>query len=659
MALMDEENPSMLTLNSGEAAAEPPGVGFMQGMQNAYNQQYTSGYKESANYDFSDRADKQTRALRDVGETNIPHLAPSGTGPFHDPFTVEPFTPYEDTSKFYADGGDAADKQRVDSYDSRIDELKQKYPQLSLKNSGEMWNDVKTQAQQDERAASVRTNLAGKAGGFIGGAGAFINPALNPWGPVALIAGEGEGAAAAQIAKEAGAQGMANILDQLTGAQETRRKLGLSHGIGEAAESVESAAVGGAVAKGLHLGVVKGYNKYFGSTPGDIAPPPTDFQNLAQPAGGPPPPPTDLFATPPRPYHEGPPSMGWNDGTARGRVANAVDQAHVETQLQDWSGPTPHEVGPPMMTAPPRPLTDLNAPDLRSQIQAKQVDAAARQVDPDTFAKYDQLRQLKDDFRNTMEAARPTQGEAENMIPDIMNRMDQLKDKMTEANSRKSKIYQSELDGLEAERQAHVAEMTTRDTPQMASLRSLLMKADEQMRDLAPSIGRAYAQARGDWKLSASKWADVRWMVSKGDAAPALSDLGENPFKNEKLPAPPERPQAPTKNETMPILKDVPSIEGKLHPGADAVDQAKAVLEKHKTDLDEALETYRGMTANMLKDEENGKANIMGEDFDIDKDKVTVPNIDGDGERTISIRQLLQEQDDVGAQAKAIDKCSI
>lgn len=675
MALLDQVNDGMQQLGAGEDAAQPPRVQFLDKLEYSYTAQNKTGYRNAADYAMEGGAERQSQALRDVGEMNVPHLQ-SGSpalsarlngymgGNDSDDQNSYFDSQYRQAQTFYRDGGDQAEKQALDDYDNRIEELKVKYPQLGLKNSGELFQDTAREAQEAAKNDSLPTTFGGKIGGFIGSAASFMNLKANPMGPLAglgAVVAEPE-ALALQFAKEAGVMGGEETVDQLSGAQETRRLLGLPHGISEAATAVAGAAAGGLIAKGIHLGVVSGYNRYFKASPGDVPPPPDDFANPAQPTGGTPPPPpnspmADLFAQPPRPYHQGPPSASPLGDNPIGRMRQTLDQQHVENQLQDWRGPAPSDVRPPMMTAPPRPVTDFTQPDIREQLFNKQIDGAARQVDPDLFNKYDQLRQTKQDFASVLETQRPTVAEAESTIPDIMDRMDDLKDKIANANARKTKIYQAELDQLEALRQQHIYEQTKLDSPDMNLTRRLMMKADENMRDLAPSIGRAYAQARGDWNLSDKQWADVRWMVSKGETTLPPADLGGNPFMP-KNPVEPEIKQPVTATDTMPILKQAPQVEGNVNPNADAIEYAKQILKKNKEHLDEALESYRGLTRKMLSDEE-GKADIMGEKFNLDRDTIHVPNSDGNGSRQITLRQLLQEQDDIEAQAKAVDKCSI
>lgn len=659
-----QENNDASTPVSGVDAALPPRVGFLHSFELATLASEQNARSYSIERTMLDTDNQQVRQAKELGVQNPPKLSPDAAGPL----AKIGFDKYFNTADFYVNGGTPEQADDLREFDNQIDTLRQQFPNKKWQNSREMWDTTRMNARAlEEVQGNERTTIGGKVGSMLGDAMTYVNPEYNPVGFLTLGVGEvaaGVKPLLGKMATEGGVFGAAELVNQVTGVQDERALLGYETGAGDIAQNVLGAALGGAAFRGLHEAVGFGYHRYFRDVPGDPAPPPPDapprptveptpeaVQNLRD----------AMQARPPTPYHEVlAPNGSRLEDSASGRARLSEDAAHADTELQSWGGEHPAFVEPPRPgdTAMPQDPMAGFKPSEQVDFEKLGLDSAARAVDPKTFAKYDQLVQAKNDFRNVLESRRPTQPDAEAQIQDIMDRMDVLKDKIANANPRKAKIYGTELANLEAQRAAHVTEAMTRDKPEMAFTRRNLMRSDEQLRDLAPAVGRAYARARKEWTLSKNAYDDVKWMVSRGN--PKLIENPEgNVFRSKA--ARPDTPLQPlTREDKMPILRDAATVADKMDAEAGAADYAKAILQDQAKRAEEILETYRKSIPSILKDEKADTITIAGTDTELKlSDKITVENVDGKGTREISLRQLLEEQDDVEAKLKAVTSCSI
>lgn len=139
-------------------------------------------------------------------------------------------------------------------------------------------------------------------------------------------------------------------------------------------------------------------------------------------------------------------------------------------------------------------------PDLRT------VHDIAREVDPETFAEYDQLSAARDDARQRLsDEIEGLRANAENEIETNAPHTDEiadLKDTLADPRSsaRAKRTAEARLPGLEEAQSAWLNDQDmygflTRESDETAALRREVMIADERMRDLAPQVSAAYREA--------------------------------------------------------------------------------------------------------------------------------------------------------------------
>ena len=123
------------------------------------------------------------------------------------------------------------------------------------------------------------------------------------------------------------------------------------------------------------------------------------------------------------------------------------------------------------------------------------VEARAREIDPQTFTAYDALAQEKATYARWIDELSDGRTKTAD-VAELDRKIAEAEKKLADApNQRKAKTYQSRLDDLKAERESRVADLTARDTPDMAKVREKMMRADQGMRDLAEKVSAAKRRA--------------------------------------------------------------------------------------------------------------------------------------------------------------------
>lgn len=158
-----------------------------------------------------------------------------------------------------------------------------------------------------------------------------------------------------------------------------------------------------------------------------------------------------------------------------------------------WDGtqqPTPAQVQVMQEAAsrlPPTPELHVDVP-IPEEEPAPSIHDVARQIDPETFAQYDQLNHERDMYSNMLNTIRdgrradPAALEAE--APHTQKIAD-LQDKLETASARNAKRYQGQIDDLQAKNQAWISDNLATETPEMAKLREAIQSTDEKIRDVA------------------------------------------------------------------------------------------------------------------------------------------------------------------------------
>lgn len=673
MSLWDEVNQDATSV-APEAAAVSRRVGFLDAFETSYNAQVRSSAMfgiEKAMYDLDA---EQADTLRQAGAEDVPHLSDDAFGFFgKGAFSGD----YLDAARFYQDGGDPAIADRLKAYDAKVDEYRKKFPQLELRTSQDMWGEVRETARSYEnRANNERTTLGGSIGGFIGGAVGGLNVESDPFNFATIPLGGVGKSVVGRIAGEGAAQGFVEGINQITGVQEQRRLLDLSTGFADGLSRVAGAAIGGAALQGTGEALGAGFRRFFRNAPNDPAPPPPVATPRETPSI------TDVVdgvveaapvaRTSPQTYSEYLAEVSpWSNRATRARTV--LDADNVRLQLEDWTGPNPAFTTPKTDTAltPPRNDFTTGQANIFDRVaDTPNYDQIARQVDPDTFRVYDKLATENDTYRRWLrELDQPKAERADAQLAEINGRIDKLKDKAASSGAMKAKKYNKEIAALVAERDAAKSEVLSGDTPDMAKVRAKLIRNDEKMRDMTPVISRAYARAQSKWDNTAADREAIRKMIAEGkqklDAyEPASSAL-------EHLPK--------SLYDKAPVLQQRYKVESQITTNADAAEIAAKIHAKNAKENETVLEAFRkevAATVKKLDEAKEAKAKpvevkegelkpneilIPGhkDPINIERETVTLPNEDGRGERTITIKQLMEEQRDVEDDLKAITSCSI
>jgi hypothetical protein len=184
---------------------------------------------------------------------------------------------------------------------------------------------------------------------------------------------------------------------------------------------------------------------------------------------------------------------------AEGRPVEVADFVRLSSRRETLlSGTSLARTAPPVAAADPA-LPRAPAEEAAAR-RVADVEARAREIDPDTFRAFEARQTEKATYSRWIEDLAATrQKNAEELVADLDRQIAEQQARLDGApNQRKAKTYQKRLDELTAERDSRVKEATTGDTPDMAKVRRKLLEADEAMRDLAPAVSAAKRRADAD-----------------------------------------------------------------------------------------------------------------------------------------------------------------
>lgn len=659
MSFFDEPNEDAFTI-APEAAATGPRVGFLDAFETAYNTQVRGSAMFGIEKAMFELEAEQVSRLREAGVEDIPHLAEGAFGLFGSgSFDGD----YMDAARFYETGGDPEVAQRLEQYDRKVEELRGRFPGLGLRTSRDMWDQVRETARAyEQRAANERTTFGGAAGSLAGGMAGALSIESDPLNFATIPLGTFGKTVLARIVGQGGAQGFIEGINQITGVQEQRRLLGLESGFADGLTRVGGAVVGGALLQGVGEGVVAGARRFFRNTPSDPAPPydpgPRPERVGDRPAQDVPegviPDDPDLAATKlvsrPGSYMEYIQEVSPWSTSRTGKARTVLDIENVKAQLDDWNGPDAAFTKPKTDTMITLPRSEFVAPQgsvFERVAEKSQVDDIARQVDPEAFRVYDKLATENETYRRWLRELAPVRdANVEAKLADVNNRITELQEKIARSGAMKSKKYKKEIEALTVEREAAKAEMLRQDSPDMARVRQKLMRNDEKMREMAPVVSRAYARAKGKWDNTAKDRQAIKQMII--DGRKNVGATLEDPFPT----------LAKSLYDKAPILQQVAKVEALLPANADAADIAMKIIAENKKQIDDVLERYRASVKGLLADENVKEISVDGVQTKLSmSDKLTL--VDEAGTREVSIRQLLQEQDELEADLRAVSSCSI
>ena len=640
-----------------------PSVGFLEAFNTAYEAQTRAASQFGIEYHMSELDNQQTKALRDAGMADAPSLIGELTNYYG--LDAERFTPFDDqyqsgeyleVARNVAGEGDVPwIGERAKQYDDKIKALRIQFPDLQLRTSDEMFKSVRDAAQEAERKeATDRRTWGGAAGGFIGGTLASMDPRTDPLNFAALGVGGAGKTAMQRILVQGGAQGAVEALNQVTGVQEERRLQGLSHGFGDAAMRVGATAVGGAALQGAGEALVAGARRFFRNTPTDPAPAPAVIET-------PRPEPLPLRGMTPdqlvgearvaRLEQQGGRAMldavadeTPLSGLRVGRERVATDLADMTRQLEDWAAGPPAGFAPrTAVAAYPGARPDARRTDFSAAVENNTRYQAARENDPVIFNRYETLAAKANTYRRWLgELGDKRDADAQVLLDSMDARLDQLEVQLrtTQGKNNKAKVRQ-QIAEVRNDRQQMEALAQSRETPDISRVRRELIKADEQMRGLAPMLGRAYARADGRWQEGASDL-DAVWAA----------------YRSGKVEADPPLNPTYSPDTLMTLYDRVPALQRApvdTPPNKPVTDVVREVIAEDVKIQDEALEVYRSSIRSVLSENGDGTVTLAGTDHTFN---LTDRMFDADGNE-VTVREMLDDLQMKDQELEAFTSCSI
>lgn len=660
MAVNIPINKEALTPSAVDKLAMGPRVDFLQSWSDGWDAQERASATYGIEEAMRELDAEQYRSMKDAGIENAPKLSDAASNIF-EPVTLGPVmggSTYLDTARFYVDGGTQERAAYLQEYDDRIEAIRKENPNLSLRSSRDIFEEVQKRAQDAEyKASESRRTVMGHVANFISGGVASMNPRTDPFNFMTLPAGGVGKGAVTRIASQAGVQGGIETINQLTGVQEQRRLLGLDNGFWDGATRVLGAAAGGAVLQGFGEGISAAGRRFFRNT--DIDPAPSvlpeapkllEYKPLEGAAG------VQKGAPPMGPFdthlHEVSPFSTSRTGKSR----TVIDLDYVANRLDKWDGELPYAMRPKTDTAIP------NTVDTRFALDAKAKDALtrnindiAREVDPKLFKQYDKLAARKNTYRTWLEEMGAARNKTDVKLVEMQNKLDELDSRIDSpsTSARNKKRYVSEREQLLADMKTEAAKVSKNDTPDMARVRKELIDTDVKMRELAPAVSRAYARAQERWDLGFEERELIRTMMKEGRT--------ELPYRNplqgfdyDEAVAFPK-----TLQDKAPILRQADKVKG-ITPDMDAVDVSAKIIEENAKVINRALDNFRAEVSKFI-DPETKEVYIPGTDkkMELDKDFIIIGTDEANEPIKKTIREIMQEINDIEEDLKAVSVCSI
>lgn len=492
------------------------------------------------------------------------------------PFSTAQFKQgrYSAAAQSVIDGGGWYTDELVAERNKEIETLRKERPDLGLMTYEEIFAKVREQSQEIEKRAQGPTTLAGSIGGFIGGAAGAMNPLSDPTNAATMFVGGGSGVAARIGVQGALSAGVEAGNMALTPNNENIL-LNRQPTFGEDMARIGFAAAGGVGGQALGEVATMGARRLTtGRWFNDVPPPP---EPIARPE--PPPEPigeVTVAMAPGRPFNDYPDyetfrvahKLDFEETYGKTRPAElrrALDLDHVTRELDRWDGPAPYEIAPPRTdVAFSREIADgvtYDRPYQKYLDNLDTIDDIARRIDPDLFREYDKLARQRDEMRAEIDAA-----------------------------AERFRAYQT----TDAFFERGEAEFKATD----AAARMELQKIDQQMRDLAPLVTRAYSAAEKEWRSTPMDWNTMSFLKGleertgfnyRGEGKPSLT---EQPMRltDTKAPMTPAR----TVDDTIPLAKLTPDVEGKVkvNANADATERVRSNVADEQVAVDEKIDAF-------------------------------------------------------------------
>lgn len=621
MSYWDTINPDSRTVDTPSSG---PRLGFLGSLEASYDEQ--TRYANSFG---------QAIALQDEEQANRTRIAGLGeTAP--EPLDTGLLGAAPPTHRYteFRDAYSQMDPRPVDEIlgerNKQLEALKAKYPDAGILTYNEMMDAVRQKSDTARRRANTQEEgFLGRVGGFIGGAAGFMDPKTNPLGfaTLALPGGFGE-SVLTRIAAEGLAQATAQAV-QTPGSIANERALGGNPTADDALFGILAAGVGGALFRSVGEGVAGAGRRWFRSSADDPAP-------------SPPEPAPERPAAPVQTTRAFPDAMdtiiahieGANTRLGRSRILADIDAAGE--QLASWST-LPEDVRPPTSVRLPW-LDKIEGPDITPSAIGETIDELARRVDPQTFALYDKAIIKQGELKAHLAEMVDMKLQADKRAhADIYNTVNTMYEALSRAKSTAERTQiRKDIRTFKSEQ---AAKLTGGASKLIADYIDALKK--KTVEDLTPMLTRAYARAQGKWDVYEAQRAEIKRMVEAGRPVVSNQALFDNAMKASKTPDAAPAQSTLSRAVSEPLPKAV-EIEAK-QTEATTFQFRQSIAQTLAKEGDEALLTVEGTKTPLH----------------LDKDTITIPNEDGSGERTISIRQMLQEAQEDTDMAAAVGSCSI
>lgn len=676
MTFLSESNRDAYSV-SPDTAATGPLVGFFDSWNASVDAQMRTSSQFGIEYFMQELDWQQTKAMLDagveappqlmlslegrapgegnIGEFSVAQLLRKDSGYYEDFMTNRSEEYLEVARRYNGEEVSPEFESRLQAYDAHIRKIRAQRPDLQLRTTEEMFAQVKRDAMAaEQREQTARRSWGGAFGGFFGGALASMHPGTDPLNFYTLGVGGAGKTAMQRILMQTGAQGAVETLNQVTGVQEERELLGLSHGFSDAAQRVAMTALGGGALQAGGEVVAAGARRWFRNTPEDPAPAFDVAERPQEPLALPAP---DRLKEEaqiarveqnPRTYLDVLADRTPLSGIRAGKDRSLIDLSDAARQLEAWDGGNPAFLLPRTADAAYPTATSSARLDTRTATDNARLYQMAREMDPTTFDRFDRLTERRNTYRRWVEElAEQRNADVQATMERMETRLHALEAKLrtTQGKSNKAKLRQ-QIREVRQDQEALVSVSAKRESPDIAEVRRQLLKVDEKMRDIAPLVGRAYARARGRWGNEADDLDAVWAAYRQGKAAPDVNAPDTLP----------DYDTAMSLTDRAPVLQDA----GRVAPGATSADTAMAVAAESQKTIDTALENYRTEVKRLLSAEDE-VLRVEGRDvtFDLDKDTMFVPHEDGTGGREVTLREYLDETRRAEDELEAVSTCSI
>lgn len=614
-----------------EQGAQVPRAGFFKSWGYAWDEQVRTAATHGIENEMQKLDRAQWKALKEAGVENAPAVAPHAVtlmntlipGPAGDDAYK-----HENVAKYYAGQTPISleEQEEIKAYDARIMELREEHPDLNLMTTSEMWATVKQGAKDAEANMAKPRTAGGQVGMFLGGAVASMNPDSDPLNFLTLGVGGPGKTVAQRIGAQGALQGATESINQLTGVQEQRELLDLSHGLKDAATRVGFAVVGGAGFQGIMEGVGAGARRFFRDIPTDPAPPASILADSPPTSRRSAPASRRDFDIPDAPARGDRPSLARSPDTVLAMAREASphgaragsrrtesDMEAVAEQLDDWAGPTPSDVRPPG----------------RAATDSRPAEVVARELDPVAFRRIEKAEMRVRDETQALLANPEVPKRTVTSLQRINEELDELH--LQRDKGRAAGEVPKAVEEAIAAKNEQAFKLLNRASERLEqeAHQSLLRIAEQAQvrREYKPLVDRAIKRAEGEWDAPRSR-------QDSGDApaSKSVDDVIENVSAQPKAEAP---------------LRDSRQ--------SDLVDERVKALQEQQTVLDKAIENYRAALAKVSQGD--AKVEYAGRELDLDKDTIRV--MGQDGEKDITIRELLEDNYKTEQELEAVSTCSI